>query len=417
MKKKYLYISILIVILVTALMVGCEGALLDGPPEVAVRDVSVKAAGNASTIATDGGTLALSAEVTPADADNKAVTWSVLTILDGKGDTGLAVIDNTGIVTAEADGTVTVVATAKDGSGKFGELELTISNQASAKVVSDDSGLTNALLDTDVTKIILDGTLGSADRNTGYAIYTIDRALTIQGTADAKVYGSFRVEADDVTIKDMAIQNAGDLTVGSSTPSTGHRTGIYIVANNVTLMNNKITNGLGTEEGLSNAIQIRSPDGSTLSSYVISGNEITGHVQSVSEWTSTGLLVIQNHSSITGKPIAASLPDYQDVLNRNTLTGNAFDLAHMDYSKSNGTIYLFSSPLEKITELDDAIAAAKALVESDYTPETWNTLAVKLAAAEDVSANVATADGTYQPVIINATTALQAAIADLEVKV
>ena len=147
-----------------------------------------------------------------------------------------------------------------------------------------------------------------------------------------------------------------------------------------------------------------------MSSYVISGNEITGHVQSVSEWTSTGLLVIQNHSSITGKPIAASLPDYQDVLNRNTLTGNAFDLAHMDYSKSNGTIYLFSSPLEKITELDDAIAAAKALVESDYTPETWNTLAVKLAAAEDVSANVATADGTYQPVIINATTALQAAI-------
>jgi len=148
-----------------------------------------------------------------------------------------------------------------------------------------------------------------------------------------------------------------------------------------------------------------------LSSYVITGNEITGHIQSVTKWTSTGLLVIQNHGSITGKPIAASLPDYQDVLNSNTLTGNAFDLAHMDYSKSNGTIYLFSSPLEKLAELDDAIAAAKALDESGYTPETWNILA----AAEDMSANVATADGTYQPVIINATTALQAAIDGLVV--
>ena len=148
-----------------------------------------------------------------------------------------------------------------------------------------------------------------------------------------------------------------------------------------------------------------------MSSYVITGNEITGHIQSVTKWTSTGLLVIQNHGSITGKPIAASLPDYQDVLNRNTLTGNAFDLAHMDYSKSNGTIYLFSSPLEKLAELDDAIAAAKALDESGYTPETWNILA----AAEDMSANVATADGTYQPVIINATTALQAAIDGLVV--
>ncbi|HKM05993.1 MAG TPA: hypothetical protein VJ869_03295 [Sphaerochaeta sp.] len=148
-----------------------------------------------------------------------------------------------------------------------------------------------------------------------------------------------------------------------------------------------------------------------MSSYVITGNEITGHIQSVTKWTSTGLLVIQNHGSITGKPIAASLPDYQDVLNSNTLTGNAFDLAHMDYSKSNGTIYLFSSPLEKLAELDDAIAAAKALDESGYTPETWNILA----AAEDMSANVATADGTYQPVIINATTALQAAIDGLVV--
>ena len=46
-----------------------------------------------------------------------------------------------------------------------------------------------------------------------------------------------------------------------------------------------------------------------MSSYVITGNEITGHIQSVTKWTSTGLLVIQNHGSNTGKPITIEIQE------------------------------------------------------------------------------------------------------------
>jgi len=65
----------------------------------------------------------MSAAVSPGNASNQSVTWSV-----AQG-TGNATIDGDGLLTAVADGTVTVVATAQDGSGVTGELEITITNQ------------------------------------------------------------------------------------------------------------------------------------------------------------------------------------------------------------------------------------------------------------------------------------------------
>jgi len=82
-------------------------------------------------ITTDQGTLQMSAAVLPANATDKTVTWSVLTWADdGSVLTGDAIISETGVLTAVVNGTVKVVATAKDGSGVKGELEITISNQA-----------------------------------------------------------------------------------------------------------------------------------------------------------------------------------------------------------------------------------------------------------------------------------------------
>ncbi len=88
--------------------------------------ITVTAAGGATAIATDNGTLQLSAAVLPANATNKTVTWS---LTNG---TGQATISASGLVTAVANGTVTAKATAKDGSGIYGTLTLTISNQAIA---------------------------------------------------------------------------------------------------------------------------------------------------------------------------------------------------------------------------------------------------------------------------------------------
>jgi hypothetical protein len=90
---------------------------------VSVTGITVAGDAGATTIATAGGILQMIATVTPANATNKAVTWSV-------NDTNIATIDSaTGILTAKADGTVTVTATANDGSNFTGQATITISNQ------------------------------------------------------------------------------------------------------------------------------------------------------------------------------------------------------------------------------------------------------------------------------------------------
>ena len=86
---------------------------------VPVESVTVSSVTGATTIGRAGGTLQLQAEVLPEDAANSQVTWSV--------SSGLAAIDANGLLTAgNESGTVTVTATAADGSGASGTMEVTI---------------------------------------------------------------------------------------------------------------------------------------------------------------------------------------------------------------------------------------------------------------------------------------------------
>jgi len=93
------------------------------PPSIPVSSITVSGAGGSTVISITKGTLQLSAQVLPANATNKSVTWS---IING---TGQATISSTGLVTAVSGGTVTARATANDGSGVYGSLALTILNQ------------------------------------------------------------------------------------------------------------------------------------------------------------------------------------------------------------------------------------------------------------------------------------------------
>lgn len=97
---------------------------------VEVEQITVSGAGGATAISTMGGTLQMSAAVLPEGATDPSVTWSV-------DDQSIATIDANGLLTAVADGTVTVTATANDGSGVAGSLVVTISNQ-------DDTGIGSA---------------------------------------------------------------------------------------------------------------------------------------------------------------------------------------------------------------------------------------------------------------------------------
>jgi len=104
---------------------GVKGSLVITIAEqpIKVTGITVTGAGGATTIQTIGGTLQLSAAVTPANATNKAVTWTV------QNGTGQATISTNGLVTSVASGTVTASATAADGSGVKGSLVITIAEQ------------------------------------------------------------------------------------------------------------------------------------------------------------------------------------------------------------------------------------------------------------------------------------------------
>jgi uncharacterized protein YjdB len=113
---------------------------------IPISSITVTGAGGIKTITTDNGTLQLSATVSPSNATNKTVTWSV------SNGTGQASISSSGLLTAQANGSVTARATANDGSGVYGTLVITISNQVipvtvisvsgqgGSKIISTDNG-------------------------------------------------------------------------------------------------------------------------------------------------------------------------------------------------------------------------------------------------------------------------------------
>jgi uncharacterized protein YjdB len=87
-----------------------------------VESVTVTSTGDVTTIDTKGGTLQMIATVLPDTADIDSVTWSV-------SDENIATIDANGLLTAVANGTVTVTARATDGTFRSGTMDITITNQ------------------------------------------------------------------------------------------------------------------------------------------------------------------------------------------------------------------------------------------------------------------------------------------------
>jgi len=90
-----------------------------------VTSIDIQGANGASTITDLGGTLQMEASVSPSNADDATYTWSVVN------GTGQATIDSNGLLSALADGDVTVQATANDASEVLGSTTVSISGQTS----------------------------------------------------------------------------------------------------------------------------------------------------------------------------------------------------------------------------------------------------------------------------------------------
>ena len=91
--------------------------------KILVTSLEIKVAGDSTTITDNRGTLQMQTEILPPEADDTSVTWS---LIDGPGQ---ATISESGLIQAVSNGTVTVVATANDGSGAKDSLEVIISGQ------------------------------------------------------------------------------------------------------------------------------------------------------------------------------------------------------------------------------------------------------------------------------------------------
>ncbi|MBE3086434.1 MAG: Ig-like domain-containing protein, partial [Bacteroidetes bacterium] len=92
---------------------------------ILVTGITVSGTGGATTIVVEDGTLQMLASVLPGNASNSTVTW---TVTPGTGNGSIGSVS--GILTAISDGTVTVRATALDGSGVYDDQVITISNQS-----------------------------------------------------------------------------------------------------------------------------------------------------------------------------------------------------------------------------------------------------------------------------------------------
>jgi uncharacterized protein YjdB len=104
-----------------------------------VSSITVTGFNNATNISIEKGTLQLQAAVLPVDATDKTVTWSI------SAGESLATISPNGLLSALKNGNVTVKALAGDGTGIYGTLVITLTNQGpkvtsvKIKSVSGDS--------------------------------------------------------------------------------------------------------------------------------------------------------------------------------------------------------------------------------------------------------------------------------------
>jgi uncharacterized protein (TIGR02145 family) len=90
------------------------------PPDVPVESIEIE--GNPN-ITTNHGTTQLTANVLPVLATNKTLTWQVIPV------TGNASVNSSGLVTGLSNGTVTIRATAFDGSGVFDDFLVSVTGQ------------------------------------------------------------------------------------------------------------------------------------------------------------------------------------------------------------------------------------------------------------------------------------------------
>ena len=212
---------------VTVIATANDGSGIIGQLEITVtgpidvNTITVTGQGGATTVA-EGSTLQMLATILPANATDQTVTWSVTN------GTGTATINGTGMLSGLTEGTVTVTATANDGSGIVGQLEITVigpidvntitvTGQGGATTVDEGSTLqmlaailpANAT-DQTVTWSVTNGTGTATINGVGLLSGLTEGTVTVIATANdgSGVVGQLEItvtEAINVLIQNLTI--------------------------------------------------------------------------------------------------------------------------------------------------------------------------------------------------------------------
>ena len=201
-----------------------------------------------------GGTVTLTATVSPADASDKGVTWS-------SSDNSVATVSASGVVTGVKVGSATITATAKDGSKKSAGCQITVWTSAASVTISP---ATEAMLKPgDQLMLTADEQPASAhDRSVTWSTNNASVARVDSGKVTAMARGKASITATahngkaatcTVTVEDRV----ADLTLGVKPEGTSIQNGAYTLSVNGTL---EIITSV-KPQGISHTLTFKSSDG------------------------------------------------------------------------------------------------------------------------------------------------------------
>ncbi len=192
---------------------------------VPVTGVTVTVQGGApATITTNGGTLQMVATITPANASNTSVTWSIVPV------TGTATISGAGLVTAQTNGTVYAKAVSVSNPTKKDSLLITISGQVVAVTgltVATQGGVP-AQIGTDHGTLQMVATITPANASNTAVTWSIvpvtgTATITAGGLVTAQTNGT--VYAKAVSVANTAVKDSLLITI---TNQVIHVTGMTV---------------------------------------------------------------------------------------------------------------------------------------------------------------------------------------------
>lgn len=316
---------------------------------IQVETIDVSSSSTTNQVEVDG-TLQMSANILPANATKKTVTWSVDSVA---GSTGSATINaTTGVLTGKSVGKVMVIATAVDGAGAIGSKEIevipqvkvtdiTVSGQGNATTITSDKGTLQMSAAIEPTNATNQGVTWSVEQagDTG-------TSMTGKATIDSNT-GVLTAVADG-TVKVKATTKDGSGIVGSE---------VITISGQIVKATGYTVKGFA---GTTETTQITSDKGSiTMQAFVIPTNATTAPAVtwSVEQAGDTG-------TTMTGKATINSSTGVLTAAANGTVKVKATGTTS-DGTVINGTVVItITGQIVKVTEITVTAPSDKVTVGS-----------------------------------------------------